>query len=1011
MTMATPMATRTVPIQDNLLKIISPDRLISAEKAAAEKRKAEIDQQTEPIQGLANHVRLRWNAAYQARDQAGTEKGSINTRLLKCLRQRQGQYEPDDLAEIEKFGGSKIFMMLTNIKCRAAESWLKDIELPPGEEPFSIEPTPIPELPQKQEDAIAEIVTTEAVVQAEGLVANLPSEEQISDRIIELREAAQKDNFERARKAVRYQERKIKDEMQEGGFYDELGKIINDLVTFPACFLKGPIIRKEKVLSWVEDAKGRPMAKITPKFIRKYERVSPLNAYPDPGAKNIQDGYFCELHHLRKDDLMAMIGVPGFSESAIRAVLDEFGTVGLQEWTTTAKDEADAYNRPAETFNDPDPTIDAVEYWGSVQGSLLREWGMKPKQVPDPVAPYQVVVWLVGRWVICCRINPHPLGKRPYFSASYEGVNDSIWGESPPELMADIQSICNAVARHLINNLAIASGPQVELNIDRVEPGTDIEELYPWKIWPTKSDPMGGSGPAMQFYQPNALTEKLKGVYEYFFRQAGEQTGIPDYIQGEGGQMSGAGSTASGLSMLMNAAGKVLKGVVKRFDDGIIKLATREHWMHIMLYDKDEFKCGDIKIVARASEHLIVQEALQVRTNEFVNEVAGNPLLANIVREKGLATLLREQARHLKLPINEIVPSKEDMEAREQALLNAPVLPVEVPPQGGGAPPPAEPGKQPPPGPGPNAPPANLTPAGGKHGEALRPAAEQRAEGGPVGDKKPYLVGEEGPELMIPKTDGEIISHDDLLNAIEDLVKRARGGPVEAGGEDLRGKIQQEENEDVAEEVRRRNWRTAQKINLERTPEERAYMEREGIPEHGIGPEGEPEDHEHPAWMESANKAAMEKLEKIAGPRGPFKPAEPRADGGSVEEGGEPVESDTMKEAKKENPEAFAERPVTEPTLREIVAKAVKKAVNYGKGIANTIHEAAKIEPKHSAIASDLGSQMAYYRDVNKAKTEDELAAAHGRRWKGEVNEETQAAQRQKDIDEAAERAKRPRTS
>ena len=834
MTMATPMETRTIPIQDNLLKIISPDRLITAEKAAAEKRKAEKDQQTEPIQGLANHVRLRWNAAYQARDQAGTEKGSINTRLLKCLRQRQGQYEPDDLSEIEKFGGSKIFMMLTNIKCRAAESWLKDIELPPGEEPFTIEPTPIPELPQKQEDTIAEIVTTEAVVQAEGLVANLPSEEQISDRIVELRDAAQKDNFERARKAVRYQERKIKDEMQEGGFYDELGKIINDLVTFPACFLKGPIIRKEKVLSWGEDNKGRPIAKITPKFIRKYERVSPLNGYPSPGAKNIQDGYFCELHHLRKDDLMAMIGVPGFSEAAIRAVLDEFGTVGLREWTTTARDEADAYNRPAEQ-DDPDPTIDAVEYWGSVQGSLLREWGMKPKQVPDPSAPYQVVVWLVGRWVICSRINPHPLGRRPYFSASYEGVNDSIWGESPPELMADIQSICNAVARHLINNLAIASGPQVEINIDRVEPGTDIESLYPWKIWPTKSDPMGSSGNAMQFYQPNALTEMLKGVYEYFFRQAGEQTGIPDYIQGEGGQMSGAGSTASGLSMLMNAAGKVLKGVVKRFDDGIIKLATREHWMHIMLYDKDEFKCGDIKIVARASEHLIVQEALQVRTNEFVAEVAGNPLLAAIVRDKGLATLLREQARHLKLPINEIVPSKEDMEAREQALLNAPVLPPEVPPQDGGAPP-SEPTKQPPPGPGPNRPPANLTPAGGKHGEALRPAAEQRALGGPVGDKKPYLVGEEGPELMIPKTDGEIISHDDLLNAIEDLVKRARGGPVQAGGEEVEEDWKEKARRNGVSEVMIRQQELdhenqVNRIPMERSPQMLEYMERQGITE------------------------------------------------------------------------------------------------------------------------------------------------------------------------------------
>ena len=37
-----------------------------------------------------------------------------------------------------------------------------------------------------------------------------------------------------------------------------------------------------------------------------------------------------------------------------------------------------------------------------------------------------------------------------------------------------------------------------------------------------------------------------------------------------------------------------------------------------------------------------------------------------------------------------------------------------------------------------------------------------RAKGGPVKAGKPYLVGEEGPEIMVPEEDGEIVPNKDL---------------------------------------------------------------------------------------------------------------------------------------------------------------------------------------------------------------------------------------------------------
>ena len=56
-----------------------------------------------------------------------------------------------------------------------------------------------------------------------------------------------------------------------------------------------------------------------------------------------------------------------------------------------------------------------------------------------------------------------------------------------------------------------------------------------------------------------------------------------------------------------------------------------------------------------------------------------------------------------------------------------------------------------------------------------------RAAGGPVKGKRPYLVGERGPELMVPKQSGTIIPNHNLRE-IARAIPRAGGGDVEAGG-------------------------------------------------------------------------------------------------------------------------------------------------------------------------------------------------------------------------------------
>ena len=681
---------------NTMLRVVSPDKVITEEKAAAEKRKAEHELNSdEPVNALVDHLRGLWQAAYQAKHDG---EDPIQDRLLKCLRQRLGQYDPDKIADIRKFGGSEVYFPLTNTVCRSCEAWIKDVMLPAGERPWDIEPTPLVDLPDSDEQTIDRLVYSQAltIMQAYGPQAIDP--EMLRDLFLKARDVMQKERFEKARTATNFQARKIEDEFQEGGFYTALADFISDLSTFPSAFMEGPVIRRERVLSWTPHPKGGFIPQITPKLLRLYFRISPFDVYPGPNAKHIQDGYLFIRRRLRRSQLFAMIGVPGFSERMIRAVLDEYGNTGLQQWLFGDQEQADIQNRPDE-MTSPDKTIDAVQFWGAIQGDKLREWGLSEKDIPDPQKEYKVTTWLVDRWVICARLNPHPLGKRPYYSSSYEYIVDSIWGKSPPELMRADQETSNAACRHAINNLAIASGPQVEINMDRVAPGEDVENVYPFKIWKTESDPTGAPGHAIQFYQPNPMTDTLLKVAEQFELKASDHTGIPKYIYGQDRDVGGAGETASGLSMLMNAAGKVLRGVIKILDENVIKKVVREHWMHIMLYDEDEYKVGDINIVARASEHLIIEELLQLRRTEFLN-ATNNPLDAPIIGLAGRAAILRAQSKGLRLG-DDIVPPKEEMEAREQAMTGVP------PEQGGGGLPQQA---------------IQLNPAGQRSGEMTRPA-------------------------------------------------------------------------------------------------------------------------------------------------------------------------------------------------------------------------------------------------------------------------------------------------
>lgn len=603
---------------------------------------------------LAGHVRKQFMAADNHR-----QSEEIERTHLKALRQLRGEYEPDKLSAIRKFRGSEVYSRLTAVKCRGASALLRDIYLSRGR-PWELGPTPDPVVPSSVMQDIQQLVTLE--VQNAQLYGQQITEEIIQQRTEQLQEAARIAARRKARAEAIKDTDRLDDILTEGGFYTALSEFIRDLPVFQFACIKGPVVRKATVSEWQLDGS----LKVTEKPKMYWYRVNPLDLWFAPGANDVQSGPIIERLRLTRDELYDLIGLPGYDERAIREILGRADSGGLHMWKTTFESERADLERRESPFTDDGPFIDTLEFHGYVRGSMLVDWGMEEGEIDDPDREYYATVWLIDNIVIKAQLNPNPRKEPIYYVTSFEKIPGSLYGHGLPEILHDIQEVSNATLRALVNNLSIASGPQVVVNLDSMANGADSESLYPWKRWYVQRDPLANPNQKpVDFYQPQSNAQELLVVYEKFTQIADEVSAIPRYLTGSD-RTGGAASTASGLSMLMDNSGKVMQSVAANIDHDVLQPLLQNLYDMVMLVDQGQTLRGDEEIVVRGVTMSIRQEQDRVRQLEFL-QMTGNPIDMSVVGPKGRATLLRNLANNLGLDFEQIVPSDEEIDAMLQA--------------------------------------------------------------------------------------------------------------------------------------------------------------------------------------------------------------------------------------------------------------------------------------------------------------------------------------------------------
>jgi hypothetical protein len=725
------------------VKLITNDELDQRENENTDMLAETMSDKDEPQElnkySISAYIDSCWTNARSAKEN-GAEK-----HILRNMRQFEGQYEADKLSAIREIGGSEVFMMITDAKCKNAFNWVSDILFQPGQKSWGIDSTPVPELSEEfkleivQESfaPLAEEFMMQAAMQ--GSPIDPASIQQfLDDRMPVIEKNIREEILAKSKELAKVMETKVDDKLTEGGWYRALKDSLHNVVIHTGV-IKGPILKKRNVLKVRPDPDtGKLTPIITEELYPHYESRHPLFIYPSADSTGVNDGYLIDRVQLTPIALQDLIGVPGYHDEEIYKVLDELKSGSLKEWIQADQEKATMNDEQSPLFYDSDK-VDCLEFWGAVQGEKLIDWGIIQSHDGNPIEHllfYNVRAYKIGSHVIGILFNKHPLGHKPFYATSFENRDGSFWGKGLPEVISDVQSVCNACARAIVNNIGIASGPMVERNVDRIPSNMRADKhIIPWKVWDVTETMMSGA-PALTFYQPRVITEQLLGVYNNFSKIADEHSGIPAYAHGDP-NVGGAGNTASGLNMLMGGAARGIRAIVSAIDEYLIKPSIEAQYYWCISQEENKGFICDYQIVTSGSSAALIKEQMAARRLEFMRETA-NPIDMQILGMEGRKYLLEETARAIQLELSRVFPIRQNP--------NVPPLDPQAPGQGNAT---LDASGQPVSGQD-N---AQFTP----QRTSGAPQPQPRAGGGPVAPGEPYLVGEQGPEVIVPDQSGQVI--------------------------------------------------------------------------------------------------------------------------------------------------------------------------------------------------------------------------------------------------------------
>ena len=604
-------------------------------------------------------------------------------RWLRAYRNYRGLYGSDvQFTEAEK---SRVFIKVTKTKTLAAYGQIADVLFAGGKFPISIEPTELPDgvvgdvsFDPKEPEQLRDNPALGSPYGFTGDGKELPAgatAQTLEDKLGPLTEKLQDiDNlregvgqtpssvtFSPAMVAAKQMQKKIHDQLEESSASKHLRSTAFEMALFGTGVMKGPFAADKEYPNWDDEGEYNPVFKTVPQL----NHVSVWNFFPDPDAANMDEAqYVIERHKMSRTQLRALKKRPFFRGS----VIDEAIAAGENYVRKYWEDDLSDYS--------PDTSIDrfeVLEYWGMCDTELLID---NEIDIPKELKEYdelQANIWICNGKLLRMVLNPFKPAKIPYMAAPYELNPYSFFGVGIAENMDDTQTLMNGFMRMSVDNAVLSGNLLIEVDETNLVPGQDLS-VYPGKVFRRQGGAPGQAIFGTKF--PNVSQENLQ-LFDKARQLADESTGLPSFAHGQTG-VSGVGRTASGISMLMNAASGSIKTVIKNVDDHLLKPLGEGFFRFNMQFDFDKSIKGDLEVKARGTESLMANEVRSQRLMQFL-QVASSQPLAPFAK---FQYIIREIATSMGLDPDKVTNNMDEAALQAEILKGMQGDPPEQPQQG-----------------------------------------------------------------------------------------------------------------------------------------------------------------------------------------------------------------------------------------------------------------------------------------------------------------------------------------
>lgn len=355
------------------------------------------------------------------------------------------------------------------------------------------------------------------------------------------------------------------------------------------------------------------------------EPIPFFEGYPDPGAKRREDlTAFIRRRVTNKAQMRKLLKDETFNHEAVQDIITSFPN---GNWTPEWWEAIINITNSQPQLSAPNGRYIILEKWGFVNGRELFDAGFT--DIKEELWDEQVVanIWVCGHRVIKLKVSELYTECIPVYTVPWSKNPNSIFGVGIPEMMFDSQDAINATERAKMDNLAMSSGPLLEVNEDRLQPGQDILAIQPRMVIRTRESEIPSNDPAVRATLIPNNVQIIQAVQDRAFMWADEQTSVPRFLAGGGGE-GVHNRTLGGASLQFNAAMNPTKAIVFNFENNLIIPMIEDMVRFYKKFSRDPLISGDFKVDTKSVQGIMAREVILQQIGTFLGIMSQNPDMA-----------------------------------------------------------------------------------------------------------------------------------------------------------------------------------------------------------------------------------------------------------------------------------------------------------------------------------------------------------------------------------------------